>query len=113
MSISAGCARRSRTIPTIQCSSTRYGGLAMSIERADAPHSPPVEQTPALLPLHQWMSEAEIAALRPMLMQVVEHVAASFAGCRCTVQLFEKPDTLRTVVASDMPVGTLGQVSFP
>ncbi len=59
------------------------------------------------------MNEAEIDALRPLLMQFVQHVAVSFTECRCSVQLFEKSDDLRTVVVSDMPLGMVGQASFP
>lgn len=59
------------------------------------------------------MGEAEIDALRPLLLQFVQHVALSFAECRCSMQLFETPDTLRTVVVSDMPLGMIGQAAFP
>ncbi len=59
------------------------------------------------------MSEAEIDALRPLLARFVQHVAISFAECRCSAQLFEKSDDLRTVVVSDMPLGMVGQASFP
>ncbi|HEY7909963.1 MAG TPA: GAF domain-containing protein, partial [Thermomicrobiales bacterium] len=88
----------------------------MSIERAAAPHrriAP--EQYPATratIP-HRPMGEAEIHALRPLLMQFVQHVAATFAACRCSVQLFETTDSLRTVAVSDLPLGMIGQASFP
>ena len=85
----------------------------MSIGKAAAPHSADAAVTPAGRASHRWMQETEIAALRPLLAQFVAHVAGAFADCRCTIQLFEKPDTLRTVVASDMPLGDLGQTSFP
>lgn len=61
----------------------------------------------------RWLGEPEIEALRHILLQFVQHVAVAFADCRCTIQLFENPDTLRTVVASDLPLGVLGQSSFP
>ena len=59
------------------------------------------------------MDEAEIHALRPLLLQFVQHVAAAFVECRCSVQLFETTDSLRTVVVSDLPLGMIGQASFP
>src|SRR5947209_11488218 len=114
MSTSAACARRSRRIPTIRCSSTRCGGLGMSIERVGAPRSAPAEKVPMRAAIsHRPMGEDEIDALRPLLLQFVQHVAVSFAECRCSVQLFERTDALRTVVVSDMPLGMLGQASFP
>ncbi|MGI8856565.1 MAG: GAF domain-containing protein, partial [Thermomicrobiales bacterium] len=88
----------------------------MSIERAAAPRSRVApEQYPATraaIP-HRPMGEADIHALRPLLLQFVQHVAASFAECRCSVQLFETTDSLRTVVVSDLPLGMVGQASFP
>lgn len=87
----------------------------MSIERVGAPRKAPAAKIPAMRAdiTHRPMSEAEIDALRPLLLQFVQHVAVSFAECRCSVQLFERTDALRTVVASDMPLGLLGQASFP
>ncbi len=85
----------------------------MSIEKVAAPRNGTAEKYPAVRAAHGGMSEAEIDALRPLLTQFVAHVAASIAECRCTAQLFETADTLRTVVASDMPLGILGQASFP
>ena len=88
----------------------------MSIERAVAPRSEVATEhftAPSAAMPHQSMGEAEIHALRPLLLQFVQHVAASFAGCRCSVQLFESADSLRTVVVSDMPLGMVGQASFP
>jgi signal transduction histidine kinase len=88
----------------------------MSIERAAAPHrriaSERYPAQRATIP-HRPMSEAEIHALRPLLMQFVQHVAATFAECRCSVQLFETTDSLRTVAVSDLPLGMIGQASFP
>lgn len=59
------------------------------------------------------MDEAQIDALRPLLMRFVQHIAVSFAESRCSVQLFETSDSLRTVVVSDMPLGMIGQAAFP
>jgi signal transduction histidine kinase len=87
----------------------------MSIETVGAPRSAPTEKVPAMRAAisHRPMGEMEIDALRPLLLQFVQHVAGSFVECRCSVQLFERSDALRTVVASDMPLGLLGQASFP
>jgi signal transduction histidine kinase len=46
-------------------------------------------------------------------MRFVQHLAASCADCRCSVQLFETSDSLRTVAVSDMPLGMIGQAAFP
>ncbi|MCA1722959.1 MAG: GAF domain-containing sensor histidine kinase [Thermomicrobia bacterium] len=86
----------------------------MSIETVAAPRSVRAEQYAATRPAERrGMDEAEIDALRPLLLQFIQHVAISFAECRCSVQLFEKPDTLRTIVVSDMPLGLIGQAAFP
>ncbi|MGI8688537.1 MAG: GAF domain-containing protein, partial [Thermomicrobiales bacterium] len=87
----------------------------MSIETVAAPRSALTEQRRAAGPVaeRQGMGEAEIDAVRPLLMQFVQHVAVSFVECRCSVQLFETSDTLRTVVVSDMPLGMIGQATFP
>lgn len=86
----------------------------MSIETVAAPRSAPVERYAAAHPVERrGMGEAEIDALRPLLMQFVQHIARSFAECRCSVQLFETADSLRTVVVSDMPLGMVGQAAFP
>ncbi|MDQ2786862.1 MAG: GAF domain-containing sensor histidine kinase [Chloroflexota bacterium] len=87
----------------------------MSIGTVAAPPSALTEQQrEARSPVERrGIGEAEIAALRPLLLRFVQHIAASFAECRCSVQLFETADTLRTVVVSDMPLGMIGQASFP
>ncbi|GEM_PF-6458515 len=86
----------------------------MSIETVAAPRNALPEQYAAARPAERrGMSEAEIDALRPLLLQFVQHIALSFAECRCSVQLFETLDTLRTVVVSDMPLGMIGQAAFP
>ncbi len=85
----------------------------MSIETVAAPRSARAEQYPARLADRRGMNEAEIDALRPLLMRFVQQVAVSFAECRCSMQLFEKSDDLRTVAVSDMPLGMIGQASFP
>ncbi|MGI8690335.1 MAG: ATP-binding protein [Thermomicrobiales bacterium] len=87
----------------------------MSIETVAAPRSALAEQHRATYPVaeRQGIGEAEIDAVRPLLMQFVQHIAVSFAECRCSVQLFETSDTLRTVVVSDMPLGMIGQATFP
>jgi len=86
----------------------------MSIETVAAPRSARAEHGTATRPAdRRGMNEAEIDALRPLLTRFVQHIADSFAECRCSVQLFEKSDDLRTVVVSDMPLGIIGQASFP
>jgi len=87
----------------------------MSIETVAAPRSALADQHRATCPVaeRQGMGEAEITAVRPLLMQIVQHIAVSFAECRCSMQLFETSDTLRTVVVSDMPLGMIGQATFP
>ena len=87
----------------------------MSIETAAAPRSALAERYPAARPVaeRRGIAEAEIDALRPLLMQFVQHIAVSFAECRCSVQLFETSDSLRTIVVSDMPLGMIGQAAFP
>jgi len=87
----------------------------MSIETVAAPRSALPDQRRATCPVaeRQEMGEADIDAVRPLLMQFVQHIAISFAECRCSMQLFETSDTLRTVVVSDMPLGMIGQATFP
>jgi signal transduction histidine kinase len=86
----------------------------MSIETVAAPRSASPEPYAAARPAaRRGMDEAEIDALRPLLTRFVRHIALSFAECRCSAQLFETSDSLRTVVVSDMPSGLVGQAAFP
>jgi signal transduction histidine kinase len=86
----------------------------MSIETLAAPRSAPTGPYAAARPAERReMDEAEIDALRPLLIRFVQHLASSCADCRCSAQLFETSDSLRTVAVSDMPLGMIGQAAFP
>lgn len=70
-------------------------------------------KTPVVRPQPSPLDDAHVEALRPLLTQVVQYASAAIADCRCSIQLFDKPDAMRTVVASDMPPDAIGNAYFP
>ncbi len=60
-----------------------------------------------------WLSEEEMRGLLPLLREFTAEASAASPGCRCTIQLLEGADTLRTVVASETRLGPLKRTTFP
>lgn len=85
----------------------------MSFERAVAPPDARSAHPPVARPIPHPLDDAQVEAIRPLLLQIVQFTSAMIADCRCSIQLFGQPDALRTVVASDIPAERLGHAFFP
>jgi signal transduction histidine kinase len=85
----------------------------MSIGTVAARRSEPPAKAPPARPQPTTLDNAQVAALHALLTQIVQYAAAAIADCRCSIQLFERPDAMRTVVASDMPADAIGNAYFP